>query len=92
MLATSFGLNRPSSGHIFTKLKNVGGYNIVYTFNKYFLSIAEKITCDIRYKNSKGCKTYKSPTHYLSNLFHKPFPSIQFNNTSTKEIDKIIKD
>ena len=53
-------------------------------FNKYFLSIAEKITCDIRYKNSKCDKTYKSPTHYLAKLFHKPFPSIQFNNTSTK--------
>jgi hypothetical protein len=60
-------------------------------FDTYFLSIADKITHDIRYKNSKGCKTYKSPTHYLANLFHKPFPSIKFNNTSTKEIEKIIK-
>jgi hypothetical protein len=61
------------------------------TFNYYFLSIANKITCDIRYKNSKDGKNYKNPTHYLANLFHKPFPDIQFNNTSTKEIAKIIK-
>jgi hypothetical protein len=26
----------------------------------------------------------------LSKLFHKPFPSIKFNNTSTKETEKII--
>jgi hypothetical protein len=61
------------------------------TFNKYFLWIAEKITHDIRYKNSKGCNTYKIPTHYLAKLFHKPFPSIQFFNTSTKEIEKTTK-
>ena len=60
-------------------------------FNNYFLSIADKITCDIRHKNSKGDKTYKSPTYYLAELFHKPFPSTQFNNTWTKEIEKIIK-
>ena len=28
MLATSFGLSRPSSGHIFKKLKNAVTYNI----------------------------------------------------------------
>jgi len=65
--------------------------NSLDTFNNYFLSIANKITCDIRYRNSKGRKAYKSPTYYLTNLFHKPFPNIQFNNTSTNETDKIIK-
>jgi hypothetical protein len=59
------------------------------TFNNYFLSVAD--TCDIRHKNSKGRKNYKSPTNYLTNLFHKPFPNTQFNNTSSKEIYKIIK-
>jgi len=60
-------------------------------FNKYFLSIADKITNDVRYKNRESCKTLKSPTHYLAKLFHKPFPNIQCHNTSTKEIEKIIK-
>jgi hypothetical protein len=61
------------------------------TFNKYFLSIAERITHDIRYKNSKSYNIYKSPKHYLAKLFHKQFPSIQYNNTATKEIEKTIK-
>ena len=60
-------------------------------FNNYFLSIANKIICDTRQKNSKDSKTYESPPHYLTNLFHKPFPNIQFNNTSTNEINKITK-
>jgi len=60
-------------------------------FNNYFLSIANKIICATRQKNSKDSKTYESPPHYLTNLFHKPFPNIQFNNTSTNEINKIIK-
>ena len=60
-------------------------------FNNYFLSIANKIICDTRQKNSKGSTTYESPTHYLTNLFHKPFPNTQFNNTTTSEINKIIK-
>ena len=55
-----------------------------------FLSIANKIICDTRQKNSKDSKTYESLTHYLTNLFHKPFPNIQFNNR-TNEINKIIK-
>jgi len=60
-------------------------------FNNYFLSIANKIICDTRQKNSKDSKTCESPPHYLTNLFHKPFPNIQFNNTTTNEINKIIK-
>jgi hypothetical protein len=34
--------------------------------------------------------TNKNPNYYLLNLFHKPFPSIKFKNTSTKEIERII--
>jgi len=60
-------------------------------FNKYFLSIADKIANDVRYKNRESCKTLKSPTHSLAKLFHKPFPNIHCHNTSTKEIEKIIK-
>jgi hypothetical protein len=53
-------------------------------FNTYFLSIADKITRGIRYKNSNSCKTYKSPTHYLAKLFHKPFPSIKLTHQLKK--------
>ena len=60
-------------------------------FNKYFLSITEKITHDIRCNNGKGYNIYKSPTQYLSQPPQKHFPNIKFNNTSTNEIEKIIK-
>jgi hypothetical protein len=59
-------------------------------FNKYFLSITENNTHDIRCNNKKGYNIHKNPKYYLSKLFHKPFPSIKFNNMSTIEIEKII--
>ena len=75
-------INRPSDNRY---------QNSPNAFNNYFLSIANKIICDTRQKNSKDSTTYESPTHYLTNLFHKPFPNTQFNNTTTSEINKIIK-
>jgi hypothetical protein len=63
-------------------------------FNEYFLSITDKITYYIRCNNSNNRKSYdiyKSPSLYFSQISHKHFPSIKFNNTSTKEIEKIIK-
>jgi hypothetical protein len=50
----------------------------------------ENIIHDIRCNNKQGYNTNKNPNYYLSNLFHKPFPNIEFKNTSTKEIEKII--
>jgi len=41
-------------------------------------------------KNKKGYNINKNPNYYLLNLFHKPFPSIKFKNTSTIEIEEII--
>jgi phenylalanyl-tRNA synthetase alpha subunit len=57
-------------------------------FNKYFLSITENIVHDISCNNKQGYKINKHPNCYLSNLFHKPFPSVKFKNMSTKEIEK----
>jgi hypothetical protein len=57
-------------------------------FNKYFLSVTENIIHDIRCNNKQGYTIYKNPNNYLLNLIHKPFPSIKFKNTSTKEIEK----
>jgi hypothetical protein len=31
----------------------------------------------------------QNPTYYLSKISHNPFPNIKFNNTSTKEIEKL---
>ena len=55
------------------------------------MSITENIIHDIRCNNKQGYNINKNPHYYLSNQFHKPFPSIKFKNTSTKEIEKIIK-
>jgi hypothetical protein len=49
--AETNGLHRPSANKY---------QNSPDTFNKYFLSIADKITCDIRHKNSKGGKLTKA--------------------------------
>ena len=62
----------------------------MYVFNKYFLSIAKKITHEITFNNEKGYSSNINKKYYLSQLTHKPFPNIKSNNTSTKEIEKII--
>jgi len=59
-------------------------------FNKYFLSVTENILPDVRCTNKQSHNINKNPNYYLLNLFHKPFPSIKFKNTSHKEIEKII--
>ena len=59
-------------------------------FNKYFLSITENILQDVWCTNKQGHNINKNPNYYLLHLFHKPFPSTKFKNTSTKEIEKNI--
>jgi Notch-like protein len=50
----------------------------------------ENIFHDVRCTNKQGHNINKNPNYYLLNRFHKPFPSIKFKNTSSKEIEKII--
>jgi hypothetical protein len=45
----------------------------------------------IRHSDTEDTSDNKNPTYYLSQISHNPFPNITFNNTSTKEIEKIIK-
>jgi hypothetical protein len=74
------------------RLKGPANYqNSPEAFNKYFLSINENNTHDIGCNNKQGYNINKNPKYYLSKLFHKPFPSIKFNNSSAKEIEIIIK-
>ena len=56
--------------------------------NKYLLSITENIFQDVICINKQGHNINKNPNYYLLNLFHKPFPSIKFKNTSPKETEK----
>ena len=59
-------------------------------FNKNCLSVTENIFQDVRCTNKQGHNIYKNPNYYVLNLFHKPFPSIMFKNTSPKKNEKII--
>jgi hypothetical protein len=59
-------------------------------FNRYILSVTENNAHDIRCNNKQGYNINKNPKYYLSQLFHKSFPSVKFNNTSSKEIEKSI--
>jgi hypothetical protein len=44
----------------------------------------------LKCNNKEGYNINKSPNYYFLNWFHKPFHSIKFENTSTKEIENII--
>jgi hypothetical protein len=44
----------------------------------------------IRYSDTKGKSDNKNPTYYLPKISHSTFHNIKFNNTSTKEIERII--
>ena len=59
-------------------------------FNRYFLSVPQNIIDGIRSNANQYANTAKNPNYYLANLFHAPFPSIKFQNTSTREIEKMI--
>ena len=75
-------------GPITTTINN--NQNSPKAFNKYFLSITENILQDVRCTKKQCPNINKNPNYYLLNLFHKPFPSVKFKNTSPKEVEKII--
>jgi hypothetical protein len=54
------------------------------------LTVSENIIKNIRFKKQKH-DTYNSPNYYLSNQSCRVFPNITFKNTSTKEIENIVK-
>jgi hypothetical protein len=39
-------------------------------------------------QKQKSYNINKNPNYYLLNLFHKPFPNIEFKNMSTKDTEK----
>jgi hypothetical protein len=45
----------------------------------------------ISHSDTEDTSDNKNPTYYVSKIFHNPFPDIKFNNTSTKEVERIIK-
>jgi exonuclease III len=74
-----------SKEHTFNKY-----HNSSEAFNKYFLSAAEKIIQD-NSSNVKDPNDNIDPKYYLSKSFQNPFPSITFKNTSTNEVERIIR-
>jgi hypothetical protein len=59
-------------------------------FNRYFLSIPQNIIDGIKNSANQSSRVARNPDYYLTNLSQAPFSSIKFQNTSTKEIEKII--
>jgi hypothetical protein len=59
-------------------------------FDKYFLTIAENISCKITESNKQNLYCTKNSLFYLSQVFSFPFTNIVFHNTSTGESEKII--
>jgi abortive infection bacteriophage resistance protein len=58
------------------------------SFNNYFLSVADKLTLNIKNSNNHDKDIDTSPLGYLSQLFSDTLPDIKFRNTSTQEIEK----
>jgi len=78
-----------------TKLVNIDGklinnqQSIANTFNNYFLTVADKITSNIKnYKTSSNCNNPIQCLHKNSKL---PCSNMKLKYTTPKEIEKIIK-
>ena len=57
-------------------------------FNTYFLSIIDSVNMG---ENKHTGQKMTNPIEYLVNNYQQPFPKIIWHNTSTQELDKIIK-
>jgi exonuclease III len=65
-------------------------YNSPEAYNKYFLSVAEKIIQGISI-NIKDSNTNIDPKCYLNKSFQNPFHNITVKNSSSKEVERIIR-
>jgi len=67
-------------------------HTIAETFNEYFIAITENV--NRQSKNNlinDDNDTMDSHTHFMEQAFNKPYPSMEFKCTTTKEIGQIIK-
>jgi len=78
-----------------TQLINIDGKlitnqrSIANSFNKYFLTVANKITSNI--KNDKTSLNCNNPIHCLHKNFKLTCSNVKLKYTTPKEIEKIIK-
>jgi hypothetical protein len=72
-------------------LKTVTDYhNSPDAFNNYFLTVSKNIIKNIR-SSGQNYDTYSNANCYILNQPHRAFSNINFKNTSTKEIENIIR-
>jgi hypothetical protein len=72
------------------KRSHINYENSPDSFNDHFLSIPERIMQSIGHSDTESTNASKNPVYYMSKISHNPFPNIKFNNTSTKEAERII--
>jgi len=78
-----------------TQLINIDGklitnqQSILNSFNNYFLTVADKITSNI--KNDKTLLNFNNPIHCLQKNLKLPSSNMKLKYTTPKEIEKIIK-
>jgi len=64
---------------------------IAEEFNNYYASVADNITNNNPINITIGDLNKNDPLNYLYSAFQKPFTNIKLKNTTTGEIEKIIK-
>jgi hypothetical protein len=57
-------------------------------FNKYFVSVADSVISD---NNRYSSANTTNPVNYLLHFFSRPFTNMNWQYTTTHEIDRIIK-
>jgi hypothetical protein len=72
------------------KRSHINYENSPESFNDHFLSIAERIMQSVRHNDTESTSANKNPMYHMSKISHNPFPNIKCNNTSNKEIERII--
>jgi hypothetical protein len=87
--------NKKKSNHGISSIQIDGktcndGLVIANAFSAYFSTVAEKIPSNSS-MNSHSAPDFAYPINYLTQVFSKPFPDINLNPTTAKEITEIVK-
>jgi hypothetical protein len=81
-MRTSWNIIKSETNRL--KRSHINYKNSPDSFNDHFLSIDERIVQSIGHGDTESTNANKTPMYYTSKISHK------FNNTSTKEIEKVI--
>jgi hypothetical protein len=64
---------------------------IAEKFNNYYVSVADNITNNNPVNNTIGDLNNNDPLNYLYSAFQQSFTNIKLKNTTTGEIEKLLK-